>query len=219
MYVGEAQIKMKKLKKAKTTLSAGLQLAVAASADADVSKIRALMEELADPADMVKNGQYTEAIPLLQQQLEREPTNTACACDCAKAHLELDMARASIKYSDMALDVDASCEVAYSLKLAAQVKMGKKKKARSTLATGVKAVSTDAAQRLRHAAEACGVSLTDDKDGSDPNRSIAGEPDTEKMAKRNLNSKSVWNSKSTWEEVLTQNMKHKYVWRDSQNTT
>jgi hypothetical protein len=100
----------------------------------------------------------------------------------------------------MALAADAACLRAFSLKAKAQIKMGKSKKAKATLVAGMKlAASENDSQELKLVAQAAGISL-DSAVGSVKGNS-SSDTHTQPVKKRDLNSLSVWNSKSTWEEV------------------
>ena len=79
--------------------------------------------------EMLESGKYSEAIPLLQNQISEDPSNTAAACDCAFAHLQIDMARGCLKLCDQAIAADSSCIRAHALKAKAYIKMNKRKKA------------------------------------------------------------------------------------------
>jgi hypothetical protein len=91
---------------------------------------------------LLSEGKFFEAIPLLQKQIAENPANTSAACDCALAHLKVDMARGCLKLCDQAIASDPSCVRAYALKTEACLKMNKRKKARSALDIGMAACTT-----------------------------------------------------------------------------
>ena len=52
----------------------------------------------------------------LKQRMEDQPENASAACDYAKALLATDMARACVKYCDMAIQLQPGFSRAYLLK-------------------------------------------------------------------------------------------------------
>jgi tetratricopeptide (TPR) repeat protein len=222
----EACLKMSKRKKARSALDAGL---AACTTDEQRAIFRELLSNWPVTAkDLLREGKYSEAIPLLQKQIEDEYPNTNAICDCAFAHLQLDMARGCLKLCDKAIAADSSCVRAYELKAKAYIKMSKPKKAATFIMDvvhqnpklkanpDIQAVMSQLGLDMGTTAAGEGSSVGSKGGGSGSAQTKGGDKggaggagggsdssaQTKKHdgPKRGLG-KSVWNTKNTWEEV------------------